>query len=296
MEKFSNLEAVGANADSILEEINENENRRIDPESFRGVRGFIDEEIDKDIKDVEQKKARIELSDGEHEGIDEQVLITSRIAEHVINEGIKNGGWFGDSANIILPSLYDDYFRGVDSIAEFTKDEKNPERMALSMDFTIKKNDIGKKMARNMEFLGRGIIPSVKYFDSPVTGKQKNVWMPKVILAADYSKLQRIKDEYVELIKSGNQEDAKKILENDPVQYVFLDEIRAQLNAYTNICYEFLKNEKAGKLHYRALKIFEGVLAERGIDLDRMKKEGRGDAAHQSLVSLIGKFDREPGK
>ncbi len=217
---------------------------------------------------------------------------TSKIAEHIITESIGEGGWFGDDVTIILPSLFDDYFRGVDAIAEFAKDKKDPKHMALSMDFTIQKDEIAKKMLRNFEFLQKGVIPSVKYFESPLTGQRKNMWMPKVILSADYDKLQRIKDEYVELTLAGRKDEAKQILGKDPVQLIFLDEIRAQLNAYTKICYEVLNNKRAGDLHKKANEIFLEILAKKGLTPEALKAAGRGDASHQKLISFISKFDR----
>ena len=136
----NHFESVAANSGAIKDQIDQKEEVRISLDGFLNNPAFSAEEIEQDKKKVEEKTFRIkEGKEIEHQG-GEEFLNTARIAEHIITESIGEGGWFGDDVNMILPSLYDDYFRGVDAIAEFAQDKNDPKHMALSMDFTIQKD------------------------------------------------------------------------------------------------------------------------------------------------------------
>lgn len=268
---------------------------RIDLADFRGVPGFTDEEITDDIRKVQEKKRMIAEEQATLPLTDKKIYEDSRLLESVLFSSIKDSHWLGKKTGLITPSLYDDYFRGIDAIAEFAKEPTDPRHIGFSVDFTMSPETFAQKMTRNIETLSKGFVPSVKYFDSPILGKRKNVWMPRIILGADYASVKRIADAYAEMHAKGSA-DSKEVLINDPAQFVLLDEIRAQLRAFRNIAYEYFHNEKAGGIYHRALVVFSEAMRERGIDEKILQTKSRGDSLHARLLSLIGKFDRDAAK
>lgn len=279
----------------LLATLEEKESARVNPIAFRGTQGFTDQEIMDDVRRVQEKQKNIAEEQATLSNSDRRIYEDSRLLESVLLSSIKDSHWLGGKTNLILPSLYDDYFRGVDAIAEFAKEHNDPRHVGFSIDFTLSPETLAKKMTKSIETLSKGFVPSVKYFDSVVVGKRKNVWMPRVILGADYASVKRVADAYVEAHARGGL-GGKEVLVNDPVQFVLLDEVRAQLRAFRNMAYEYFHDEKAGGIYHRALVVFSEAMRERGIDEKVLQTKSRGDSLHARLLSLIAKFDREATK
>lgn len=275
----------------LLATLEKEESLRINPVDFRGVPGFTDQEIMDDVRQVKEKQKMIAEEQANIPATDKRIYEDSRLLESVLFSSIRESHWLGEKTGLILPSPYDDYFRGIDAFAELAKEPTDPRHIGFSFDFTMSPETLVKKMKRNIETLSNGFVPSVKYFDSPLLGKRKNVWMPRVILGADYPSVKRVADAYVEAHAHSGL-DRKGVLVNDPTQFVLLDEIRGQLRAFRNMAYELFHNEKAGGIYHRALAAFSEAMKERGIDEKTMQTKSRGDSLHARLLSLIGKFDR----
>lgn len=279
----------------LLATLEKEESVRINPVDFRGVEGFTDQEIMEDVRRVQEKQRLIAEEQANLPLTDKRIYEDSRLLESVLFSSIKDSQWLGKKTGLFIPSLYDDYFRGVDAIAEFAKERNDPRHIGFSVDFTMSPETLAKKMTQNIMTLSKGFVPSVKYFNSPILGRRKNVWMPKVILGADYASVKRVADAYIEAHAQGGAGE-KDILAKDPAQFVLLDEIRAQLLASRNMAYEYFHNEKAGGIFQRAYVTFMEVLRERDIDEKILRAKARGDSLHARLLSLIGKFDRETVK
>ncbi|MDO8594804.1 MAG: hypothetical protein Q7R93_04840 [bacterium] len=267
---------------------------RINPVDFRGVNGFADAEIIEDVRKIQEKEKMVIASDGALTGQAREIRGSAKLVESLLYASIRNSRIFGKDVNFMLASLYDDYFRGVDAFAEFTKDPKDPRHIGFSVDFTMSADTFASKMTKILESLQKGFVPSVKYFDSPALGKEKDVGMPRVIIAADYSAVRRVADAQIEQYAATGA--IADVLGNDPIQYVILDEIRAQLRALRNVSYEMFQNEKAGAVYHRAYMTFMEAMKNRGIDEETLKVKSRGDSLHGRLVSLVGKYDRDAKK
>lgn len=288
---FAESKSLAECRQELLSALEKEERLRINPVDFRGVPGFTDQEIMDDVRRVQEKQRMIADEQTNLPATDKKIYEDSRLLESVLFSSIKDSHWLGEKTGLVIPSLYDDYFRGVDAIAEFAKEKSDPRHIGFSIDFTMSPETLAKKMMQNIETLSKGFVPSVKYFNSPILGKRKNVWMPRIILGADYASVKRIADAYIEAHAQGGTGE-RDVLANDPAQFVLLDEIRAQLRAFRNMAYEYFNNEKAGGIFQRAFVTFMEVLKERGIDEKILHTKARGDSLHARLLSLIGKFDR----
>jgi hypothetical protein len=275
----------------LLKQLGALEASRINPLDFRGVSGFSDEEIVEDARKVENNRLVIAEKIEQMSPAQKSINEDGRIVESLLRACIREASWLGKDTRLILPSLFDDYFRGIDMITEFSKDPTDPRHIGFGVDFTIASEELAHKLTGIIKSVSDGFAPSVKYFESPVLGKRKNVWMPKVVLAADYQSVKRVADAFVEARSNGRP--VKGILENDPLQFVLLDEVRGQLTAFRNIAYEMYGNKKAGGLYHRALMSFLDMLEEKGLTKDVLEKGSRGDSLHGRILSMIGKFDRE---
>lgn len=285
---------LGECREELLVALEKEDASRINPADFRGVPGFSDAEIVADLEKVNKKKAEIVAQNTRLEKDEKQLHNDAQLVESLFFVSIRDAEFLSSGAHLVLPSYFDDYFRGVDAFVELAKNSQDPRHIGFSIDFTMSPDTLATKMRRTLDSLAKGFVPSVKYFDSPNLGKQKEVWMPRVIIGADYASVKRVADAYVETYtKKGSPKD---VLKNDPVQFAILDEIRAQLQALSNISYEMFKNKRVGDVYARALEAFSASMAVRGLDEQMLRRGARGDSLHGRLVSLVGKFDRAPLK
>ncbi|MFA6536125.1 MAG: hypothetical protein WC250_00905 [Candidatus Paceibacterota bacterium] len=284
-------ESLAESKAELLKMVAELEATRTNPIDFRGVAGCEDVDIIKDVKAVQEKEAAIATKVSELRGTEKDIYEDSKLVESLLCTCIRESNWLGEDAEVILASLYDDYFRGIDTIAELKGTEPEGRHVGFSIDFTMSPDTIATKLTKTVESIAKGFTPSVKYFNSPSMGKFRNFKMAKVVLGADYPSVKRLADAYVEAHASGKP--ISEVLVNDPIQFVLLDEIRGQLQALRNIAYEQFNNRQAGAIYHKTLMTFMGVMAKRGITEEMMRSKSRGDTMHSRILSMIGKFDRE---
>ena len=171
----------------------------------------------------------------------------SESLEIIIGDQIELNNWFGPDALFNRTTEYDDFFNGVDAVAEFKNKEK-PQRLALAIDATMKADLTGvkKKIDRNISKLLNNNL-EVKYFESKIDdykGKLKNV-IP-VVLGVEGEDADELVHKFAELIhlkkklyKNDSDEklisEKKNQLAQHPVQIIFLKEIKLQLDMYHHI-------------------------------------------------------------
>ncbi len=227
-------------------------NPPLDPESFRGISGYKDAEIDEDIRYVRDKEERFDKEDTPEQKEQKKF---AKILEAMLNELIELYDWLGPDATTITTSDFDDMRNGIDMVAEFRdKKEKSASHLALAVDVTFA-NEIGKKIERIQREIERGELASVKYFESEFLeqkGELPNI--PRVVIGGD-----------VDTIKSLGMlwlAEDKKTLAVHEMQKVILVEIRMQLEVFAKYA-RTKKQEKVAQTYDATREVIEGILEKK---------------------------------
>lgn len=237
-------------------DIIEIEKKIINPRAFRGVKYFTDEEIESDIAEAERLN---ELFLNEIKTLsfeEQQVKVNGRLIEKLFPDVIERYGWLGENIKMIYTSLYDDYKRKVDSVAQIV-DNKNPNHVGFEIDFTSSEKEREEKSAAAFEALRSGWIYKVKYFDSPLTGKLKNLKMPRVIFGVPFNTARDFADLYVEERMGGGSNVLTKKIAKHPLRETFIKYTTNQLQNYAELAQRSSPDYAA--LHRQTLASFKQV-------------------------------------
>lgn len=291
---------------SLIENIEKlPENERIDPNFFRNVKKVVDgKEINEfpikmimeDLKKVEEKK---EMILHQKQNLTEAEINANTVASFVetaVPEAIKKLGWLGDKIKVIRPSLYDDYFRGIDNIIqilpdEVVEDEKDIKCMGFSIDFTISDDAAKKKVFEAALAIAKGKVPSIKYFNTNIItkkGKQnvkiRDFPIPKIIISCPHKILEESQEDLLNFEKNPNDVDAKERAEDTKLKYYFIRECLTQLEFFAEVAKKFA-NINAEKVYLSSLESLRNIMDEQGID-DKLldKKNGK-------ILGLMNDFD-----
>ena len=248
---------------ALAEDIEKEEAARIKLESFRGTEGFSNEEIDRDMrfeKDASEKFERIKSTEDPIEM--KQIHESARIMELLLPLAIQDYGWLGKNTNRIHVSLYDDFVNGVDSGMQLIEPEET-ENLGMEIDFTSSEAAMGEKVLKIVKSIQSGKVTVVKYFDSPTTGKLKNVEMPKIAFGAPLNEIIECADAFVEARKNPRSELLRKSIEDHPLKKKFLSYTVNQLREFLAIATK-AKNEKSVLLHKKLLEVMKkrGLIAD----------------------------------
>jgi hypothetical protein len=162
------------------------------------------------------------------------------IFESVFNEHAELSNWLGENALIVPASEFDDIVNGVDMIAEFSEEERNPHHLGLGIDVTYG-IFLKKKLEKIKEKIDSGKLSEIKYFHSDsmgFTGKLSQV--PRVVVSIKKETLK----ELVELKETRKN----KELANHFVQFQILEEVMKQLEVFKIYAERIGKNEIVKKL------------------------------------------------
>lgn len=218
----------------VLErETTEVERKIINPRSFRGAPGFLDAEIEADVRMME--KLRAEFTD--MSGLSEAELetrVNGSIIERMFPTVIERYHWLGEQAHIIYTSLYDDYVNGVDSVAQITSPEP-AQNLGFEIDFTSSEMEMRDKVRKIGGKLEQGAVYKVKYFDSPATGKIKNLELPKVAFGLHFRDVRDFSDLLVEASYRPDDARLNDQIASHPVRKTFLQYTSAQLIQFSDI-------------------------------------------------------------
>jgi hypothetical protein len=238
---------------------------RPNPEDFSDI--YPREEIERDVKKLEEIERKI----AESEHINEQ---RGKAFEVLLVDQIHDGEWMGQEAMITQASRFDDVIKGVDPIVEF--DRENAERMAIVVDVSTA-SDIAvveKKIRKNIDKLFKGgRFLEVKYFQSQICdsggtyykGRLENL-IP-VVVGADRRNADVLFEIFTELKmheKRGDsnlkerRKELREILAKHPIQDLFLQETRIQLETYKRILKG--KDEEIVKECEKLLSIIEEII------------------------------------
>jgi len=284
---------------SVIEKIDQKpENQPIDPKDFVGVSFFDEEEVKRDIYLVEEKRNKI-LNEKSTNPIQNDAHISANFVEVAVPEAIKELGWLGKKVKVIKPSLYDDFFRGIDNVIQILPDEEVRDQkwircIGFSMDFTIDKEAAKNKAIEEMIAIKKGKVPAMKYFKTDIMTtegqmeiKLKNFKIPKVIMLCPKEIMDESKNDLLHFEINPDDEYARKKAEDCVFKYYFMKESLAQLEFFATLA-GMVGNKAAEDTYKNSLESFRHILKEQGIDEDFLeKKVGR-------YSGLIGKdFDLE---
>jgi hypothetical protein len=211
------------------------------------------------------------------------------MAEHLVLKSIEEARWLGKEVRVLLPTIYDDYTSHIDGIAERGTERDNVDHVAISFDFTISRGEIREKIENILRGLQYGLIPTVKYFSSPIIGKIYDFPLPRVVIGLEMRTVKRLADEYTEAhaVKSAQ---FQKDYEDDPAQYVILSEIIFQLKVFGDFVFLHTRDAQKRDFFHKPLKRLLKTLKERKVDTNILMRHSRGDSVHGQIVNIINLF------
>ncbi|MEK7463845.1 MAG: hypothetical protein AAB610_01850 [Patescibacteria group bacterium] len=244
---------VGESMAKILEKIR---SLRIDPLSFKGIKGFNEEKIDRDAAFIARVEEKYTLKAGTFDHTEEKVHAEAKIVETMMPMIIRDFDWLGPDTDIIFTSLYDDVANGIDSVVQFPG-EGMESNLGMEVDFASSEAEMMAKILKIGQSLEKGIVSSVEYFDSPSSGKIKGVKMPKIAFGATGKEMgnlaEVVADAYLSPVR---KELAQAELRNHAMKKRFISLAANQLKEFGAIA------EKAGhgeisRLHRNVLEILK---------------------------------------
>jgi len=203
--------------------------------------------------------------------------------EAMVFTGIGENKWMGPDASPIKTSDYDDIENKVDMIIEFIMRE-GAAHLALGIDVTFD-SLFGYKYRKIEEEIIRGELGQIKYFKSEkmnLRGELRNI--PRVVIGVDINNIQ-------ELIKPWVDE-KKDILNNHPIQFLILEEIRLQLQFYKQYAEELGKG-KIVEIYSRSLAIIEQIISQKetayGGEIENLLGNLRNDRHYLEIKERMNK-------
>ncbi len=223
-EMFPSMERAHAKAEDVYED-------RIDYADFSEENGgpYAEDRIAKNCAYVEKMKRQFNVQNIEskesHSFGWETKSKLGKIFEAMVLDGIDMNAWFGDNAQIIIPTEYDDIANGIDGVVEFHAENSFVGHLALGIDVATSLEGVGKKLQKIKESIDRGQLSKMDYFHSEtqgIKGQKNNI--PQIILSADRQTIRELMDLWVE----GEQ----KKLASHYIQFQILEEAMIQLKTF----------------------------------------------------------------
>lgn len=217
-------------------------------------------EIERDQRQLQEKKNRLEKS-----------YRRPKILEAMMFE-MQQHNWFGEDAEIVLTSEFDDYLRGTDLVLEYEKEGKV---FRLAVDVSMcggTERDIAGKRENIREGIEEGRLTALKYFQSEKDSAKKGAIyeIPKVIIGMTTEDMQELSKILVQKLKQ--EKGSSQELSQSPVQIKLLREIKKQLEEEIQYAeYYFKRNyrpygQRIMGRHTAILEIIDSVLAEKEND------------------------------
>lgn len=231
-------------ANKIIEE------GRTNMDDFSNLYGSDVVEVDKKKVEEKEKTFSKDLRDVNHRVQKERADIFEAI---IFNEGGKST-WFGEKSSIILPTKFDDYFNGADSLIEVER-QGGVSVSAISLDVTYTR-DVLSKINSVVGRLRDGTLSKVKYYQSvlsDIRGEIRNI--PHFVIGVDGSTLDELTNLFADL--------KDRQLELHLAQFQIIELIILQSDAFADLG-RIYKNEQITKAYERIGRIFREIYGERG--------------------------------
>lgn len=205
------------------------------------------------------------------------------IFEAVVASQIAESDWMGPSADVIVPSTYDDVENKVDGIVEFEREEGGNSHLALAVDVTESPKSMDEKFAAIKGSIENGQLSKIKYFRSKnFRGELSGI--PRVVVGADVATVKEISDLIVRFKRlqktigenRGKETNAataehsskefarvRKEVAEHPLQDILLVEIQKQLSSFREYAHRIGKEEVVE--HYtQVLSLIDSIIEEKG--------------------------------
>ncbi|MEK7634758.1 MAG: hypothetical protein AAB396_02675 [Patescibacteria group bacterium] len=287
--------------------IESRKNERLNEKDFRDV--FDEKEIEDDLKIVNILENRFgkdinHLNQEEIIRIENSKKRSEALEIIIINEGEINN-WFGENAYLVRTTKFDDFINGFDGILEIDSQGTSInkiQRAALAIDASMKTDYyyIKSKIDRNIEKITTKEGQSgIKYFKSAIDdykGKLENI-IP-IVIGVKGETVDELIDFCAQLIKlKSNKEktdnektifkEIQKKIEEHPAQFIFLEEIKMQLNMYSRLLEN--KNDEISNLYKQEIKDFVEIInniIESKKDIIQNKNEIENDEIYLIIKNL----------
>ncbi len=283
----------------------ENEQKAIQLDEFADL-------YDSDV--IEKDKAYVEGLEGKFraDGTPESSRKYGKLFEAIINDQIENSDLMGPTADVIVPSRFDDIANGIDSIVRFKEEKGATSHLALAIDVTRSATEIDNKFSRIRSSIEDGNLSRVKYFKSKnFRGELKPV--ARVVIGADHAVTEdisglmlsftRMKKTITEHRRTQNTTDTakdlpKKLAEtrrklaNHPLQQIVLLEIRTQLEAFQSYAQKLGKQTAADE-YGKILHLISDIVDEKdGPSNTENNTVVDNDEIYQLILENAKSFDR----
>lgn len=237
----------------------------------------------------------------------------AELFEALLAENIESRNWFGDNAETIVPSRFDDIKGGVDLLVEFEIESGFIKHLGLSIDATTHIPSIIKKIDQIEADIQHGHLTTLKYFYSEkpsYAGMLKDI--PKVIVGAGFESIrelaglwlniEKLRTKKFELEKETGLDHPelpvihKQIrtlaerLNGHRIQFQILEEIKAQLLYFKKFALEQVNGhaDDIAQKYDNALETITQILDtkdEAPSDEDRKKIDD--DIAYQTIMGKV---------
>jgi hypothetical protein len=210
------------------------------------------ESVMKDMWEVKRKQDNIKQEDSPVSAEDAKL---AGIFEAITLEHAELSNWLGEDVAMLKTSLYDDYFNGIDLIAEWQQEGRESHVLALAVDITFGAKTVERKLEHIRRDIDKGELGQIKYFkssDGSFRGERSG--SARVVVGVTRGVVQELARLWVS--------NDKKALGSHPIQRVLVEEIDAQLRAMQK--YALGRGQGAVADAYgRSLSIIEKVRTEK---------------------------------
>jgi hypothetical protein len=146
------------------------------------------------------------------------------IFEAITLEHAELSNWLGQDVTMLKTTLYDDYFNGVDLIAEWQQKGRASSALALAVDITFGARTVERKLQHIRRDIDKGDLGKIKYFkNADGSPRDEGGELARVVIGVTKGTVQELARLWVE--------NDKKALGTHPIQRVLVEEIDAQLRA-----------------------------------------------------------------
>ncbi|OGI24825.1 MAG: hypothetical protein A3E38_01705 [Candidatus Moranbacteria bacterium RIFCSPHIGHO2_12_FULL_54_9] len=218
----------------------------IDPESF--IDPYEESAVRADIALAEKLRAKYETDEPHKKYAD--------VMEGILYEQIELSNWFGEKAQTIKTSFYDDYVNHVDLIVEFEEASKTFSHLGLAIDVTFGTTAMYEKFEKIREEITNGKLTEVKYFES-ANSRHKGIYkkLPRVVIGVE-------REHIIELAGIWLDPKRKNEFAKHPIQKVILEEIASQLDQF-RIFSKMVRQDDLVVIFERELSVVRKILAEK---------------------------------
>ncbi|MBX4215869.1 hypothetical protein KW797_02895 [Candidatus Parcubacteria bacterium] len=251
------LQSAHLEASSLIKE------EEIDPEDFLYKRGYTAAQIEQDKKLVSHRESQFDTT------APHQKKMADVFEAIVLDQG-ERSNWFGQNAETIKTSRYDDIENGVDLIIEFSNPlSKTLDHLGLAVDVTFSEMKIGDKLQRIKKNIEKGKLAEIRYFHSEKEGVWERREVPRVVVGLQYDQMLELAALWLQQNNMQMKElrgKANRALGSHPAQRIILEQIALQLEEFKGY------SEKVGKSDLAAAYEKDLVIIRQLID--EKEKEG----------------------